>query len=97
VVTYLAAADDQDAFIPNLPCQYQGAAALNLWVGSFHGAESVAEMEQACSAEIAMSTIPRHCQGRAEEDSPGWRPCRVFLSHAITRRYQITQCLIPCN
>lgn len=46
-VTYLAAADYQDAFIVDLPCQNQRAAALDLWVGSFHGAESVAEKEEA--------------------------------------------------
>ena len=26
-----------------------------------------------------MSTVPRHCQGRAEEDAPGWPVYRVFL------------------
>jgi hypothetical protein len=72
-VTYLAAADYEYAFIPDLPCQYQRAAALNLWVGAFHGAESVAEREHAFSAEIAMSSIPRHCQGRAEDAGrAGW-------------------------
>jgi hypothetical protein len=45
--TYLAAADYQDALIADLPCQNQRAAALNLGVGAFHGAESVAEMEHA--------------------------------------------------